>query len=108
MRLYSRTGAASVTHDGQTYDPGDDGGFDFPEAVGQELHSFHVGGKPAWETQIERNNRLINEELERRKDPATLLSVVEQLMQHAATASQPEAKQAPAKRATKRAAALPG
>lgn len=113
MRLYSRLDAASVTHAGRTYDPKDDGGFDFPEDVAQELHTFHVNGTPAWETQIERQNRLIAEEIERRKDPATLLAVVEQLM-HAAEAVRPPTPEptpepaptpAPTKRTTKKTAA---
>jgi hypothetical protein len=110
MRLYSRTGAVSVAHGGRTYEPEGDGGFDFPEPVGQELHSFHVGGKPAWETQIERNNRLINEELERRQDPATLLDAVQQILDAAKAtqpAAEPEPKPAPVKRAAKKTTASP-
>jgi hypothetical protein len=62
-----------------------------------------------WETDVERQQRLIGEELERRKDPATLLSAVEQLVKAAQeTQSAPEPAKAPAKRASKRAASAPG
>jgi hypothetical protein len=98
MRLYSRTGAASVEHQGHTYEPGEDGGYDFPEAVGRDLHSFHVAGKPMWETDIERQNRLMNEELERRKDPATLLEAVEQIVAAAKGSSEEKAEHKPAVR----------
>jgi hypothetical protein len=81
MRLYSTTGAASVQHDGVRYEPADDGGFDFPDALSDHLHGFHDDGKPMWETHAERHARFIAEELERRKDPATLLAAVEQLGQ---------------------------
>ena len=110
MRLYPRAGQVAVAHEGQRYKPGPDGGFDLPEEAGRFLHSFHSGGKPLWETDIERQHRLIAEEAERRKDPATLLSAVEQLVSAAkapaaaAPAPEPEApksipKAAPAKAA---------
>lgn len=108
MRLYSRTDTAAVEHDGVHYEPENDGGFEFPEDVGEHLHGFHTGGKPQWETQIERQHRLMGEEAERRKDPATLLSAVEQLVKaaQATQTSEPEdAKAAPAKRTSKRATA---
>lgn len=109
MRLYSRTDTGAVEHDGVHYEPEGDGGFEFPEDVGEQLHSFHTGGKPQWETQIERQARLMNEEMERRKDPATLLSAVEQIVNaaQATKKAEPDSAPAPAKRASKRAAAKP-
>jgi hypothetical protein len=80
MRLYPRDpSAASVDHDGARYEPGEDGGFDFPDELGAQMHSCHVGGKPAWETHAERDARRAGEELERRRDPAALLAAVELL-----------------------------
>lgn len=87
MRLYTRAGATALDHPvfGH-FDADEQGGFDFPNELSDELHSFHPGGRPAWETDVERQHRLIGEELERRKDPATLLGVVEQLMRAAQAA----------------------
>jgi hypothetical protein len=104
MRLYSRTEAASVDHaEFGHFEPQDDGGFDFPGPLADQLHSTHIAGKPAWETAIERQNRLIAEEAARRADPATLLGAVEQLVK-AAQATQ-SADPAPAKRSRSRKAA---
>lgn len=114
MRLYSRTGATALDDpEYGHFDANEDGGFDFPDDLSDRLHGFHAGGRPLWETDVERQNRLIAEELERRKDPATLLDAVQQLVQAAKTTSEPakaepkpEAK-APAKRTSKRAATPP-
>lgn len=111
MRLYSRTDAAVVEHGGTRYEPSEDGSFELPEELGLQLHAFHIGGKPMWETDIERQQRLISEELERRKDPATLLEAVEQLVKAAQATKEAEpasSKPAPAKRASKRAASASG
>lgn len=102
MRLYSRIGAASVSHGGNLYGPAEDGGFDLPEDAVALLHGSGVRGAPQWETHVERQHRLIGEELERRKDPATLLDAVQQLVQAASRvapppvpASEPEPPPAP-------------
>lgn len=111
MRLYSRTGATALDHPVHGhFEPGPDGGFDFPNPLSDELHSFAVGGQRLWETEIERQHRLISEERARRQDPESLLSAVEQLMKAAATVQAPPADPAPAvevakpRRSTKRAA----
>jgi hypothetical protein len=100
MRLYTRTGATALDDPEYGHFEADDqGGFNLPEELSERLHSFHIGGQPAWESDIERQRRLMTEESERRKDPATLLDAVEQIMRAAqATATAPAAK---AKRATK-------
>lgn len=112
MRLYSRTGATAL--DDPTFghfDAGPDGGFDFPNELSDRLHAFHANGRPLWETDVERQHRLMAEELERRRDPATLMEAVQQLVNAAKTVSttpeSKESKPAPAKRASKRAAAPP-
>lgn len=98
MRLYTRTGATTVDDpEYGHFDANPDGGFDLPEELAERLHAFHAAGQRLWENDIERQNRLIAEELERRKDPATLLSVVEQLMQAAQVA---QATATPAKAET--------
>lgn len=79
MRLYSRIGATAVADGGEHYEAGEDGGFDFPDEVGARLHSFAAAGVPMWEDGIEQQQRILTEELERRKDPATLLDAVEQI-----------------------------
>jgi hypothetical protein len=93
MRLYSRTGATAVDTPEGHFDAGEDGAFDLPETVARQMHSFHVNGEPLWETDIERQHRLIAEEMERRKDPATLLDAVQQLVQAAQAVSQVQAGQ---------------
>jgi hypothetical protein len=80
MRLYSRDGATAVSHGGETYAAGPDGGFDFPEDAGLELHRYHAGKVPMWETDIERQAREAAELADQRKDPATLLDAVNQLV----------------------------
>lgn len=96
MRLYSRTGAVAVD-DGEYghFDASQDGGFDFPDDLSDRLHKFGSKAGPDWETDIERQQRLIVEEMERRKDPSTLLSAVEQIVAAARTVgtapAQPEA-----------------
>lgn len=109
MRLYSLTGASALDDpEYGHFDAEDDGGFELPEDLAERLHRFHFGGRPSWEDQIERQERLMQEELERRKDPATLLGAVESLVK-AAEAIQPGAAadahgRSAAKSAAKRAA----
>jgi hypothetical protein len=107
MRLYTRTGATALDHPvfGH-FDADESGGFDFPNELSDQLHGFAVGGRPLWETDIERQNRLISEEMERRRDPATLMEAVQQLV-NAAKATQPltEAPAAPTRRGGRRSAA---
>jgi hypothetical protein len=111
MRLYTRTGATALDDpEYGHFDANPDGSFDLPEDLSDRLHGFHLAGRPAWETDVERQRRLIGEELERRKDPATLLSAVEQIMKAAQATQVVPAEPAPtppppAKPRTKRAAA---
>jgi hypothetical protein len=103
MRLYTRTGATALDDpEYGHFEANPDGGFDFPDDLSDRLHRFHSGGQPMWETDVERQHRLISEEAARRADPATLLAAVEQLVKAAqATATPPPA---PAKRGSKTAA----
>lgn len=98
MRLYSRKGVIALDDpEHGTFQADAAGGFDFPDDVSDRLHSFHLRGQPMWETDIERQQRLMSEELERRKDPATLLAAVEQLVKAAsATAAAPAPEPVPA------------
>jgi hypothetical protein len=107
MRLYSRTGATALDDpEYGHFEPNADGGFDFPDDLSDRLHQFAFRGTPMWETDVERQERLLNEELERRRDPATLMDAVQQLVNAAKTVSEPAdaPAKAPAKRASKRAA----
>ncbi|MEW2301977.1 hypothetical protein AB0958_18720 [Streptomyces sp. NPDC006655] len=84
MRLYTLTGATALDDaEYGKFEADENGGFDFPDDVSDRLVSFHVGGRPMWETDTERQRRLVLEEMDRRKDPATLLSAVEQLVRAA-------------------------
>lgn len=101
MRLYTRTGATALDDpEFGHFDADENGAFDLPDELSDRLHGFHIGGRPMWETDVEQQRRLIHEEMERRKDPATLLSAVEQIMQAAkASAALPTSSAAPAKAA---------
>ncbi len=108
MQLFSRYGATAV--DDATHghiEANEDGSFDFPDELGRQLHSFAVNGKKLWETHIERQHRQIAEEVERRKDPATLLDAVNKLVEAAQAAPAPAAAPAKAPRSRKPAAAPP-
>ena len=88
MRLYSRAdGTSVVCHAGVSYKPGPSGGFDFPDAVSDVLHPVAVRGQRQWETDIERQHRLVAEEMERRRDPASLYDAVAKIMQAAESAT---------------------
>jgi hypothetical protein len=110
MRLYTRTGATTLDDpEFGHFDASPDGAFDLPEELSDRLNGFHVGGRPMWESDIERQRRLVSEEMERRKDPATLLAAVEQIMKAAQATvvptPEPVSPPAPAKgRAAKKAA----
>jgi len=86
MRLYAMQNQASVHNE----DFGDfdvvDGAVTVPDAFGAQLRATYVGGKQAWENEAERHARLIAEELERRRDPASLFDTVERLTQRLAEA----------------------
>ena len=90
MRLYSRTNAGVVHHGGQVYKPGESGGFDFPDDVSDVLHPFAVRGERMWETDVERQRRILGEEMDRRRDPASLYEAVAKLVQAADSVGQSE------------------
>lgn len=128
MRLYTRTGATALNDpEYGSFEADEQGGFEFPDDLGERLHRFHLGKQPLWEDEEQRHQRVVNEEMDRAKDPATLLAVVQQLAMLAkaaipaqpvapaavqlAPASTPELAdapapaRAPAKRATKQGSA---
>lgn len=79
-RLYSRTNATAIDdpefgHFGLK----DHGGFDLPDELSDRLRAFHHRGKPAWETEIERDDRTYGEETARRRDPQSLFTAVEKI-----------------------------
>jgi len=78
VRLYSLTNATAIDdpeHGRFVPDP-DHGGFDLPDELAERLHSFHQRKRPAWETELERDERLHGEESARRRDPETLYNAV--------------------------------
>lgn len=124
MRLYTRTGATALNDpEYGGFEADDQGGFELPDDLAERLLRFHIGKQPLWEDEEQRHTRGVEEEMARAKDPATLLAVVQQLamlakaaipVQAAASAVAPAAAEAlpieasaPAKRASKRAAATP-
>lgn len=93
MRLYPRRpGTASVVHAGVTYAAAADGGFDFPDDVSAALGRFAVKGEPMWEDAIERQRRILGEEMDRRRDPASLYEAVAKLVQAAESVPAPAPK----------------
>jgi hypothetical protein len=102
MRLYPMddVGAVDDPEFGHLV-PEDDGGFDLPGPLADRLHSTHVRGQRQWETSIERQHRLIQEEAARRADPATLLAAVEKLIAQAESQPEPEAPKSRARAASK-------
>lgn len=111
MRLYTLTGATALDDpDHGHFDADEDGGFDLPDQLAARQHAFALNGRRIWETDFERQRRLVAEETDRRKDPATLLAAVESLIQaQSAPAKDAPAVETPAptRRASKRAAATP-
>jgi hypothetical protein len=105
MRLYSLADAAGVDHDGEHYAPGNDGGFDLPDELAELLHASAVRGVRQWETAIERQKRLIDEEMQRRQSPEALYEAVSKLVQVAEAAKAPAEPSADAKEAPKPAGA---
>jgi hypothetical protein len=76
MRLYSKTGATQVDDpEFGSFVPDASGAFDgLPDGMFAKLH-----GRPGWESEDERALRLAAEELERFRDPATLLAEVRRM-----------------------------
>lgn len=84
MRLYTLTGTTQVKDNstGVVHVADADGAFELPEDFGNSLHSFHVGGKRAWEDEGERAKRIADEQLEKMRDPATLLAEIQRMSQN--------------------------
>lgn len=79
MRLYTRTGATQVSAAGQVFTVDGNGAFEFPQELGAQMHSFHMDGKPAWEDDAERAARLAAEQMEKLRDPATMLAELQKM-----------------------------
>lgn len=67
MRIYHRRGAATISAGGVTYQAAPDGGF---EGLPPEVET-HLLGFPDWETDVQREQRRVREDLARRRDPAS-------------------------------------
>jgi hypothetical protein len=83
MRLYPKGAPQAVIdhpvwghHEAIKGDGEDAGGFELPDELSDELHSFHYRGKPIWETEDERAERRQREGLAHRRDPAALYETV--------------------------------
>lgn len=92
MHLYSRTGASVVQHEGLRYEAGPDGEFGFPDSVSDVLHPFAVRGERLWETGTERRQRILAEEMDRRRDPAELYAAVAKIAAAADALPAPKAE----------------
>jgi hypothetical protein len=78
--LYSQIGAdAHVDPEYGRFAPDPQtGAFHFPDEVSDRLESFAVKGRKLWETEETRAERLHGVELARRRDPASMLTVMEE------------------------------
>lgn len=76
MRLYTKTGASQVDDpEFGSFKADANGAFDgLPDAMYAKLH-----GRPGWENDQERELRMASEELEKFRDPASLLAAVKEL-----------------------------
>jgi hypothetical protein len=76
MRLYNKAGDVPQIDDPVygTIKPDETGGFSMPEALYDQLH-----GRPEWENDAEREARIVKEQLDIARDPATLLKEVRTL-----------------------------
>jgi hypothetical protein len=76
-RLFSLADAGAVDDpEFGHFGPGADGSFDFPDELSDRLHRLQHRRRPAWETEIERRERLHGEDLARKRDPAMLYDAV--------------------------------
>jgi hypothetical protein len=76
-RIYSRTNAVAVdAPEFGHFERQDHGGFDLPDELSDRLLAVHYRGKPAWEDQAGRDDRLHGEETDRQRDPKTLYNAV--------------------------------
>lgn len=67
MRIYHRKGATTVSAGGVHYEAGPDGGFGgLPGDLEAHLLRF-----PDWESDVDRQRRIVREDLARRRDPAS-------------------------------------
>lgn len=100
MRLFSRTNATAIDDpEHGHFEAAENGAFDLPDVLAAKIRGFAVRGERLWEDDIERQHRQIAEEIERQKDPATLLAAVNKLVE-AAKALPAPAEAAPAKAKT--------
>jgi hypothetical protein len=79
MRLYPTNDVPRTVIDHPVwgrYEVRDHGGFDLPDELSDEMHSFCIRGKHVWETEDERTDRLRSEGLAHRRDPAALFETV--------------------------------
>lgn len=76
MRLYTTTGATQVDDpEFGTFKPDADGAFDgLPDAMYAKLH-----GRPGWENDAERVARVAAEQMEKLRDPATMLAELQKM-----------------------------
>ena len=81
MRLYSTTGVTHLSNeDHGDFEVDEDGGFELPHELGEQLRNTHIGGQKAWEDDGERSLRLVAEEDARRRDPASMYELMEKLV----------------------------
>lgn len=77
MKLYSTNGTQVILDPefGEFF-ADEQGAFVFPDELAARIHNIHFDGRPAWEDDVQRHNRLVAAEAARRSDPATLLDEV--------------------------------
>lgn len=98
MRVISKANASSLDFGGQTYEPGPDGVFDFPEPVGVELTTKHAS---MWVAEDTFNTQAAAAQRDALRDPNFMVTVVAGLLgrvaaleANAGAASKPKAPKA--------------
>ncbi len=72
MQIFSRIGATQIAAEPEPYTADESGAFEVPQELGTELINFHGPDGQLFESGGQRNDRLAQEDLERRKSPEAL------------------------------------
>lgn len=96
MRVISKSNASSLDYGGETYEPGPDGVFNFPESVGLELTTKHAS---MWVAEDVFNAAATAAQRDALRDPNYLVTVVAALLGRVAALEENAAPKAKAPKA---------
>jgi hypothetical protein len=98
MKIYSRTDATQIAADPDPILPDDEGAFEVPEELGNQLIDFHGPDGKLFESGAQRNDRKAVEDLERRKSPEALFELMKELVESSKAPAAPEIKETAAQK----------